>query len=154
LGPEVARADELPRLTLSAHCSGVTQTIQLGTVMLNVAGSCTFARGDVAIFGSARLANQPDGNLVVYSTETGRAAWATGTVGFFDDRLVYQGGELIYFDSSGNPLWRSWTAGQCTDVNQYKTLTFQLDNNVVIYCRNRADNAILSVLWTTGTQRR
>ena len=78
--------------------------------------------------GQWALANQTDGNLVLY--HQGVAQWATGTTHNGGDNALYMQGDgnLVLYDSSLQPLWSSGTSGH---AGAYMAL--QTDGNIVIY---------------------
>ena len=113
----------------------------------------------------AVLANQCDGNLVLYNA-SGTALWASGTAGNGGSRLVMQndGNLVLYRTSDGSPAWSSGSfcepltatdrlqSGQCLARGGVKlhspdgrfTLWLQNDGNLVLYQDT-------TPLWSTGT---
>jgi hypothetical protein len=82
---------------------------------------------------------QSDGNLVLYSS--GTATWSTGTNGKSAAELYMQpDGNLVIYNTAGQPLWNSNTYGQGNS-----TLIMQTDGNLVTY--NSAGRAT----WNSGT---
>lgn len=60
--------------------------------------------------GRTQLVMQPDGNLVLYRTDSRRALWASNTYRRPVVRAVMQGdGNFVCYDSSGRPYWASGT---------------------------------------------
>lgn len=92
--------------------------------------------------GRYRFVMQQDSNLVLYGP-SGRALWASNTVGRGADHVRMQGdGNLVIYTAKGKPIWASNTAGH------YKAhLVVQNDGNVVIYEGK-------TPLWATGTDGR
>ncbi len=76
-----------------------------------------------------RLIMQPDGNVVLYRSEDGRAMWASNTDGQPVDHLVMQGdGNLVAYSPDGQAFWAS-----NTDGNPGASVVLQDDGNLVIY---------------------
>lgn len=92
--------------------------------------------------GRYRFVMQQDSNLVLYGP-SGRALWASNTVGRGANHLRMQGdGNLVIYTSSNKPIWASNTARH---YNAH--LVVQNDGNVVIYEGSKP-------LWATGTDGR
>jgi surface antigen len=92
--------------------------------------------------GRYRFVMQSDSNLVLYGP-SGRALWASNTVGRGAHHLRMQGdGNLVIYNSSNKPIWASGTPGRYN-----ARLVMQSDGNVVIYNDNKA-------IWATGTDGR
>lgn len=82
---------------------------------------------------------QSDGNLVLYSS--GKATWSTGTNGKSAAKLYMQpDGNLVIYNTAGQPLWNSNTYGQGNS-----TLVMQTDGNLVTY------NSSGIATWNSGT---
>jgi hypothetical protein len=61
--------------------------------------------------GAYKLVLQGDGNLVLYSTSTGGALWASGTAVQNPGQLVMQGdGNLVLYAADGTAYWASGTS--------------------------------------------
>lgn len=96
------------------------------------------------------LSFQYDGNLVLYRNLERNGIyndaaslvplWSTGTHGSPTVCIMQEDGDLVIYDKSGSPKWRSGTAG-----NPGSNLAVQDDGNLVIY---RPD---YSAAWATGT---
>ncbi|WP_370112284.1 ricin-type beta-trefoil lectin domain protein [Streptacidiphilus sp. MAP12-33] len=108
--------------TVRTVVKNTTQTVKLtpGTVIPS---------GTQLSSGSARLAMQADGNLVLYSLASGSAVWATGTNGNNGAyAALASDGNLHVYSVSGASLWSSAnTAGAGT------VLQLQNDSNLVLY---------------------
>lgn len=88
-----------------------------------------------------RFVLQPDGNLVLYSLTTGKATWASWTVGKNPERLVLQSdGNLVLYDTAGKALWYTRTDGKGP-----ARLIIQQDGNLVLY------KTTGGALWNTQT---
>jgi hypothetical protein len=62
--------------------------------------------------GAYKLVLQGDGNLVLYSTATGAATWASNTAVQNPGQLVMQGdGNLVLYTVGGTAYWASNTGG-------------------------------------------
>jgi hypothetical protein len=86
------------------------------------------------------LAQQGDGNLVLYRAADGAPLWYTGTYGTLGNQTIMQGdGNLVLYTSSGNPLFNTGTYGW-----NGAELAMQTDGNVVLYWGSKA-------IWNTGT---
>ncbi|WP_344466960.1 hypothetical protein [Kitasatospora kazusensis] len=112
--------------------------------------------GDTAYAAHTRLVMQTDGNLVLYSLNTGIALWSTRTNGHLGAWATMQSdGSLVVYtpktDAGGNPVYPTpgsssdalWTSGTAGSVGAHATV--QADCNFVIY--NTANTAI----WNSGT---
>jgi hypothetical protein len=89
--------------------------------------------------GGYALAQQTDGNLVLYRSN-GSAAWSSGTFHTAGNLTVMQDdGNLVLYTSGGNPLWATGTFGR-----PGAELAVQGDGNLVLY-RNGAP------IWASGT---
>lgn len=87
------------------------------------------------------LTLQGDGNLVLYSVNTGRPLWHTRTNRTSANRLVLQGdGNLVLYSSTGKPLWYTKTNSKDSD-----RLSMQTDGNLVLYSSSNKP------LWHTHT---
>ncbi len=88
--------------------------------------------------GRFTLANQTDGNVVLY--QGSRALWSTGTAGKGGYAFVMQtDGNLVLYTRAGTALWNSRTAGRSGAA-----LSLQNDGNAVVYQAGLAR-------WTSGT---
>jgi len=86
-----------------------------------------------------RLAFQPDGNLVLYSTN--QALWSANTHGTGAKRVALQDdGNLVVYAGNGHAVWNSRTNGQGPS-----TLVVQQDGNLVLY------NSAVRPTWNTVT---
>src|SRR5262245_16058824 len=97
----------------------------------------------VASNGTARLAFQGDGNLVLYVRRPvgWLARWASNTAGSTAAVCVMQAdGNLVLYDDAGAPVWASNTWG-----NNASSLHVQDDENVVIYAPDGTP------VWSTDT---
>lgn len=88
-----------------------------------------------------RLVFQSDGNIVLYNNVSGKAIWASRTVGKNPDRLVFQtDGNVVLYSASGKALWNTRTAHKGSAA-----LILQQDGNLVLYASNGRP------LWNTET---
>lgn len=91
--------------------------------------------------GRFKLILQADGNLVLYVNATGRAVWASNTVGTGGTRLYMQDdGNLVILNQFSQPIWATNTAGYPDS-----RLIVQNDRNVVIYTPTN------QAIWSTNT---
>ena len=118
----------------SASCPGWVQVANKSYLSL------TLATGDEVVTPKATLIMQNDGNLVVYD-ETGRARWASNTVGRGTIANFQSDANFVVYDFNNNPVWASNT---CCHSDAY--LAIQFDGNVVIY---GGPNGL--ALWSTRT---
>jgi hypothetical protein len=96
-------------------------------------------RGLPACGGQFLLAQQTDGNLVLYRSD-GAALWSTGTAGSAARIAVMQNdGNFVLYTTGGQPVWDSATAG-----NPGTVLAMQDDGNIVLYGPG-------GPLWASGT---
>ncbi|MFF7632296.1 hypothetical protein ACFZB9_03980 [Kitasatospora sp. NPDC008050] len=101
----------------------------------------TLHAGDAVTSAGAKLTMQADGNLVLYSTATGKALWSTVTWGHPGAYAAMQpDGNLVVYDVNNQALWSSGTNGHATT-----RLIVQDDRNLVLYDRFGAP------IWATGT---
>jgi hypothetical protein len=121
---------------------------------------------NVSLTPNAFLAQQTDGNLVLYPTQTNPSAlWAAGTVGNPGAYTQLQtDGNLVVYSAAGTALWESGTptnggnrgwalcTGEELQIGQRITnwtsggyLTMQSDCNLVLY------NSSGTALWSTNT---
>lgn len=103
----------------------------------------TLLRGESLLSANEQfsLILQGDGNLVLYSVNTGKPLWNSRTHRTTANRLVLQGdGNLVLYSSTGKPLWYTKTNGKDGD-----RLSLQTDANLVLYSSTNKP------LWHTRT---
>ncbi len=89
--------------------------------------------------GRYLLAQQGDGNLVLYRTD-GTALWSSDTAGSAGRLAVMQDdGNFVVYTTGSTPLWASGTSG-----SNGAELAVQDDGNVVLYVGD-------TPIWATGT---
>jgi hypothetical protein len=89
--------------------------------------------------GRFRLAQQLDGNLVLYRND-GAARWASGTNGTAGNRAIMQSdGNFVIYTGSGYPVWNS-----ATYTSPGADFALQDDGNMVLYRNGVA-------IWNSGT---
>lgn len=87
-----------------------------------------------------RMVLQGDGNLVIYSKNTG-ALWSSKTAGKSVAYLAMQSdGNLVLYDPQSKPLWHTHTNGR-----HDSRLVMQSDGNLVVYDQQNRP------IWHTGT---
>ncbi|MDH6130802.1 hypothetical protein P3T37_000169 [Kitasatospora sp. MAA4] len=112
----------------------------------NFAPGTVLHPGDTAYAAHTRLSMQLDGNLVLYSRNTGQALWSTNTFGTGNWASFQADGNLVVYSLTNNnptdqshPLWSSNTNGTGARA------AVQDDCNFVIY------NASNSPVWSSNT---
>ncbi|MFF7632298.1 ricin-type beta-trefoil lectin domain protein [Kitasatospora sp. NPDC008050] len=109
-----------------------------GIVLRAPASMNIWGQHDLA--GGSRLAMQPDGNLVLYSS-TNHPLWAAGTNGHPGAHLQVQyDGNVVVYDTDNKALWSTHTDG-----NLQAYLVLQDDGNLVVYDWDGLP------LWSSGT---
>jgi hypothetical protein len=92
--------------------------------------------------GNYKLANQADGNIVIYNG-AGAAIWASHTnFGLPNDAYMDPNGNFVQLRSG----WSTNTAG-----NPGAYLCFQRDGNLVVYAPSGSFNCKGHALWASGT---
>ncbi len=90
--------------------------------------------------GYYKFVFQNDGNLVLYSDNTGNARWQSNTDGDPTHKCILQDDGNLVIYGIGEVLWASDTHG-----NPGSTLKVQNDGNVVIYNNSNVP------IWATDT---
>ncbi|KAJ3015648.1 hypothetical protein HKX48_004437 [Thoreauomyces humboldtii] len=137
-----AAAKKSQHRTLAKRCAGGADDTE-GYIMSGgvlEAGDSLFSNSD-----DVQLAVQGDGNVVIYSRNSGswQAIWATGTNGQDDPPFtlnMQQDGNLVFY-ADGIALWASGTAG-----TTYVAL--QDDGNLVMWADG--GGRVQTVVWQTG----
>lgn len=88
-----------------------------------------------------RMAFQGDGNLVIYSNDTGKPLWASNTGAGAYKLIMQHDGNLVIYDKEHRALWNTHTAG-----HGYSRLVMQQDGNLVIY------DQLQKPSWNSGTK--
>lgn len=101
-----------------------------------LAGGTVLSTNDTVHSASGRytLAQQSDGNLVLYSAP-GKAEWDTGTQGPGIKSVMQADGNFVVYSADGKPLYDTGTGGHPGAI-----FAVQDDGNLVIYA---ADGAVL-----------
>lgn len=103
-----------------------------------ISAPMTLGPGEEVAAARIRLVLQRDGNLVAHD-ETGRARWATRTLGTGARADFQTDGNLVVYDTQNQAVWASQTGGHGSAV-----LKLQTDGNIVILEGE-------TVLWAAGT---
>ncbi len=112
-------ADQLTKSTIGTAATtyaydpdGNTTSVTAPNRDQNIASGATLAPGTVISSDNARLIMQADGNLVLYQSDTGLAAWSSGTAGHPGAHATMQtDGNFVVADAAGTTLWSTNTAG-------------------------------------------
>lgn len=94
------------------------------------------------------LSMQPDGNVVLYDSES-QALWATNTGGGLIDPLEFimqTDGNLVLYDTSSQARWASNTSG-----NPGAFCDVQDDGNLVVYQAGSTTETADNALWAAGS---
>ncbi|MFF7634313.1 hypothetical protein ACFZB9_14330 [Kitasatospora sp. NPDC008050] len=126
------------------------------TINTTLSGGTILHPGDTAYSAHAKLVMQLDGNLVLYSLNTGAALWSSSTFYQGAWAAMQTDGNLVIYkpktDSTGKPIYpipgavgdSIWSSG--TNFNNGAHAVVQDDCNFVIYSANGP------AIWSTKTQ--
>lgn len=148
---------EVPRITSNISCRWTpyptTYNNENRIQQLNLLPPCSLNTGILAEFGNSQLIfSTTNGYLWIEALDGTGVAWGRTQQWVPWTRIEWQtDGNLVVYDDlyEHRAVWDTKTSGLCKKQGDYKTLTFQQDGNMVIYCWNPQGGFI--PLWSTGT---